>query len=516
MNLPDSEIWESLGVYNDIDYSGYYEISNHGRVRNILYDPPKILSTTPRPEGYVTVSLNKRDDNPKTVRLHRLVATVFLPNDDPSKNQINHINKNRSDNHVSNLEWCTNQENAIHGYAFGDTKKTKRGKWVRKYDSSWNLITEYESILSAARDNDIPKQTLVEQCARNELIDGFYFVIEPDYDYPEDGVVVPGHPNYLATPRGEIYCISKSRYETYTYRDLKEKKVSKHYHVTMDGKRYSWPRIIARTFYGKPPCEKSFVLFRNKDTHDCSIDNIRWATQSEVNKHHRGSEPSPLCKKVYAYNIDYELIHTYDSATQAAEDLDVDPSSIIGCCIDNGKKFENWAKVKNLIMSYTEIDFTIPPPSITITAYDKTYIYQYTIGGEFIEKYNTKEFKSQEHEGFRVNNVLRTCTRNENKTKKFSKTGSPVEFIFTYSPLEELKKRPKLTKVSRSRPIYQYDANTLELIERYPDNKKQRVEKAIGKIGISAVCRYNDQQTDPKKFKLFGNPVQYVLRYKPL
>ncbi len=68
-------------------------------------------------KGYLRVHLNKNGKQVKRY-VHRLVGKVFVPNKD-SKPQINHIDGNKLNNHASNLEWATNQENIIHSYKTG-------------------------------------------------------------------------------------------------------------------------------------------------------------------------------------------------------------------------------------------------------------------------------------------------------------------------------------------------------------------------------------------------------------
>lgn len=104
-------------------YEGHYKISNFGRVfsvkSNIFLSVKRITK-----DGYNYVALSK-DNKPKEMKTHRLVATYFIPNPD-NKETVNHIDGNKLNNHVDNLEWCTRHENMQHAYKLG-LKKMHRG-----------------------------------------------------------------------------------------------------------------------------------------------------------------------------------------------------------------------------------------------------------------------------------------------------------------------------------------------------------------------------------------------------
>lgn len=94
-----------------LDLNGYeskYKITNDGRVYS------EYLGDFIKPYyskgGYVRVKLNYGDRS-KKVMMHRLVAMAFIPNPD-NKPQVDHINRNRADNRVENLQWVTAQENS--------------------------------------------------------------------------------------------------------------------------------------------------------------------------------------------------------------------------------------------------------------------------------------------------------------------------------------------------------------------------------------------------------------------
>lgn len=93
------EIW--------LKYSEEYSISNYGKVKNNKTE--KVLNPRLNSKGYLRVRLFGKE-----VFVHRMVAECFLP---PStKEFINHINGNKKDNRLSNLEYCTASENMLHYY----------------------------------------------------------------------------------------------------------------------------------------------------------------------------------------------------------------------------------------------------------------------------------------------------------------------------------------------------------------------------------------------------------------
>jgi hypothetical protein len=92
----------------------YYYVSNRGNVKSRAKN--KIIYSAPDKDGYIKCNLYKRGKR-KTCRVHHLVARAFL--DNPNNcTEINHKDKNKANNHVNNLEWCTHEQN-IHA-KYGD------------------------------------------------------------------------------------------------------------------------------------------------------------------------------------------------------------------------------------------------------------------------------------------------------------------------------------------------------------------------------------------------------------
>ena len=77
-------------------------------------------------KGYLVAHLSK-DNKAKNILVHRLVAESFIPN--PNKYPcVNHIDGNKQNNNINNLEWCTHSENDLHAYKIG----------LRKASSPWS------------------------------------------------------------------------------------------------------------------------------------------------------------------------------------------------------------------------------------------------------------------------------------------------------------------------------------------------------------------------------------------
>lgn len=166
------EIWKDI-----VGYEGIYQVSNYGNVKSLDRIDcrghkigGRIISHSKDGGGYHNVKLAK-NGNVKTCHVHRLVAEAFIDNPD-DKPTVNHINENKDDNTVNNLEWMTYKENAHHGTrmercygnrdykAIGENisdslKKKGRTKPIIQYDKDMNVIAEFDSAVDAAKKYNI-------------------------------------------------------------------------------------------------------------------------------------------------------------------------------------------------------------------------------------------------------------------------------------------------------------------------------------------------------------------------
>ena len=151
------EIWKDIK-----DYEGLYQVSNLGRVKRITFINNKTVKTTNRilsngksdKNQYIQLKLSK-DGSKKDIYLHRLVAQAFIPNPN-NYSEINHIDGNKRNNCIANLEWCSHKTNIQHAHNTGLIKlkygkDNSASKKVIQYDLFMNEIGIYESTLDVER-----------------------------------------------------------------------------------------------------------------------------------------------------------------------------------------------------------------------------------------------------------------------------------------------------------------------------------------------------------------------------
>lgn len=146
-------------------YEGIYMISNLGNVKGFKYKTgfkEHLLKPMHDKNGYCKVSLYK-NRKMRMVSIHRLVAEAFIPNLE-NKPQVNHIDGDKDNNSVYNLEWCTNKENIEHAIKTGLT--LNRGKYNYKAKMVVCITTNkvYECIKDAELDTGVPNQNIVKVC----------------------------------------------------------------------------------------------------------------------------------------------------------------------------------------------------------------------------------------------------------------------------------------------------------------------------------------------------------------
>ena len=149
------EKWRSIA-----GYEGLYEVSNLGSVRSLKFGKTKILKPG-RVGGYLMVVLCK-DGKVRCMKVHRLVASAFIPNP-LGLETVNHIDEDKTNNDVSNLEWMSRTDNV----AYSQPQWAERQ--VRMLDkSTGEPLATFPSLIEAARVAGISVGNICS-CCRGKL-----------------------------------------------------------------------------------------------------------------------------------------------------------------------------------------------------------------------------------------------------------------------------------------------------------------------------------------------------------
>lgn len=149
-------------------YEGLYEIDRQGNVYSIVSTSSRrkgIIKQQDNGTGYKRVNLFDKNGKTKKHYIHRLVAEAFIPNPD-NLPEVNHIDCNKNNNSVDNLEWCNRKDNLNHSYENGlkrtcenhgchkltwdnvhdiREKKLSQKEYAKKYKVSQSTISAIQS-----------------------------------------------------------------------------------------------------------------------------------------------------------------------------------------------------------------------------------------------------------------------------------------------------------------------------------------------------------------------------------
>ncbi len=338
----EEEIWK------DIENCSPYQISNLGRIKNTKTGI--FLNPTLDASGYVLVSLciNKKT---KKCRIHRLIAQAFIPNPE-NKPTVNHIDRNRSNNNLSNLEWATMSEQNFHS-----AKNKKQNPFKRKITQltiSEEIINNYSSVQEASImlfNNGITGYNSIDElkisiisskiCAVANNIRtcayGYKWKYNDDLINIIDGEIwkeipfnILGINNYWVSNYGRI----KNNKNI-----LKNPRISANYlRITINKKCYLVHRLVAFTFL-ENPLNKEHVNHIDGNKLNNELNNLEWCTCSENNLHKIKLGLSNCTKKVIQYDNNMNKIKEFDSIVECAKEMNVSASCISFSC--SGRTFKN-------------------------------------------------------------------------------------------------------------------------------------------------------------------------------
>jgi hypothetical protein len=261
--MDTAEIWIPVAE------APHYEVSNEGRIRTAK---GKLRKTLPGTSGYVQIALYLPNGKYIMRYVHRLIAEAFVSNPE-SKPQVNHVDGDRANNRVSNLEWVSAAENSR---TRGKTQRKARERAIDQLSPGGTLVRTWESTKQAAAAMEVSRGQ-IQGCLRGRQNTSRGF----KWQYHEDAL--PDEEWKVTTVRGAQFEVSnlgrirmpKSGFVTRGH-------LTNHgYRETMlDGKHFSVHRLVASAFLIGGG-QAHVVNHLNCDRGDNRVENLKWVTQQE-------------------------------------------------------------------------------------------------------------------------------------------------------------------------------------------------------------------------------------------
>lgn len=168
------EAWKDV-----VGFEGLYKVSESGIVMslgngnstNSETKKQRVIKAKLKTRGYLQVKLSK-DSKRAYISVHRIVAKAFIPNEQ-NKSEVNHIDGNKLNNHVSNLEWNTSSENQKHAFRMGLQKRTVGkespcAKAIIQLDKEGTIVKEWGGIKECCRETGFNSFGIIKCCKKEK------------------------------------------------------------------------------------------------------------------------------------------------------------------------------------------------------------------------------------------------------------------------------------------------------------------------------------------------------------
>lgn len=311
------ENWKIV-IIDNIEHQ--YLISDIGRVWSLISKRYMTLSPF---GGYYRVGLSYKGNKTQYL-VHRLVALMFIPNPH-NLPLVNHLDGDRMNNHVSNLEWLTPKENSQHAKSV--LKTGTRAVPVEQYSvDGTQFIARFASAAEAARFIGTKRANITNVCVgKYKTSKGFVWkYADPNYNKSipvPDGIRIDGYPNYIITDMGQVYSLFYNKYlcirengNNYQFVTLSKKGQMKNFFVHV---------LVARHFILNPdPLNKTQINHKDSNRRNNIVTNLEWVTPSENMRHATTYGDLRLNKvPVIQYSLDGKELARFSSITEAADSI---------------------------------------------------------------------------------------------------------------------------------------------------------------------------------------------------
>ncbi len=321
------EEWREVSERPDL-----YEVSSFGRVRNAK--TKRILSQTDH-SGYLAVGLSINGKTP-THAIHQLVAKAFINNPE-NKGQINHKDKNKQNNHVSNLEWCTQEENCQHRSAGVVQTSNQTLITLMKNSVTGEVLQTFKSIKEAAEwivseglaAKVTNAQSRIGYCTRGVTKETFGYKWEVDKGTSKEGeewrnVVIKNKAidNYFISNLGRFKNakgVIMDNYRPHGSSDI---------NVCVNSDKYPIHHLVAFAFVPNPE-NKPNVIHINGNKLDNRAENLKWMFPAEYSLENRATGRNPGFKRAVAvFNLEMNELKRFKSMKEVSTEYNVSYSCV--------------------------------------------------------------------------------------------------------------------------------------------------------------------------------------------
>ena len=325
------EKWKTI-----IDFPNY-DVSSFGKIRN--NKSGKIMKNSIK-SGYCNISLIN-ENNYKTLKVHRLVALAFIENPE-NKSEVNHKDKNKLNNSISNLEWMTRRENNIHR-CIGLKNTCNTNKVVIRIDKETNEILEkYNSIELAgtwAFNNGYTKSIHTGRNSIGNCLKGLSkiaYKFKWEYNNTngdlENEIWKQVILENIDSSKKSYYVSSLGRFKNTSGIIMNNYKINDngYFRVYIYNKTYSLHRLIALAFIENTE-NKEQVNHIDGNKLNNSIENLEWVTNKENQIHKfKIGLGNNFTRKIVQYDLQINKIKVFNSIVEASNELHIGKSNITG------------------------------------------------------------------------------------------------------------------------------------------------------------------------------------------